>query len=467
MVAAQPAPEVTVGRFAALLAALAVAVVTQTVLALTYGSAPGAARDGWHVALILGLLLSAPSAGVIWAVWMVRSLRGGWRIGLLVVGAGVLMRAPYLGAGPMLEDDHFRFLLDGAMVAHGLSPYAHAPEALLRGVDGVPAGLVEAGRGVISAINFPDLRSIYPGAAQALFAFAHLLAPWSVDGLRLVVFVAEALTALLVWRALAASGRPPLLVALCWCNPLMAFTLTGQAHVDAALAPPLLAALFAVARSRGGAAGVLLGLATGIKLWPLLLAPLVARALWPNRRALVAFALTLPVMTLLLCGPLLWSSRHAGAGLTAYAGGWSVANAPYAWVSYLFFHLLGPGSGEMILRALLVAAAAGASLAVAARKTAGLDDLVRRAAILAAAVFYLSPAQFPWYVAWFLPLAAAGGLWSLVAASVGLPVYHLFFPLAAAGLRDVHSFGLAFLHLVPVIVTALLVRGASRSGAST
>jgi hypothetical protein len=32
-----------------------------------------------------------------------------------------------------------------------------------------------------------------------------------------------------------------------------------------------------------------------------------------------------------------------------------------------------------------------------------------------------------------------------------LPIYYLFFPLAAAGSRDVHGFGLAGLHLAPVL----------------
>jgi hypothetical protein len=453
-------------RITVLVVAIALAVATQAGLALAYGSSPGAARAAWPVALTLCFALALPTAAVLWAVWAARDRSAGLRIGLVIAGAGALMRAPFFGAGPLLEDDHYRFMLDGAMLSQGLSPYAHAPEALLRGATGVPPALVEAGRGAIEAINFPDLRSMYPGGAQALFALAHLIAPWSVDGLRAVIFVMEALTALLVWRALAVSGRSPLLVASVWCNPLMAFCLTGQAHVDAALAPPILAALFAAHRQAGALAGLCLGLAAGVKLWPILLAPLIARALWPERRALAIFALALGLTTLALCGPLMWASLAAQSGLTAYAGGWSVNNAPYAWASWLFFRLIGPGTGEAVLRALTVVAAAAASLAIAARRPDGLDPLIGRAALLAAAVFYLSPAQFPWYAAWFLPLAAAGGQWPLVAASVGLPIYHLFFPLAQAGDRDIHGYGLAILHLAPVLLAAVLMRRASRAGGS-
>jgi hypothetical protein len=283
--------------------------------------------------------------------------------------------------------------------------------------------------------------------------------------LRVVIFAAEAMTALLIWRLLAGTQQPQLLVALYWCNPLMAFCLTGQAHVDAALAPPIMLALLAAHRRMGLSAGLGLGLAVGVKLWPILLAPLIARALWPDRRTLAGFVLASGGATLLLCGALLWASLSADAGLTAYAGGWSVNNAPYAWLSYGFFLFAGPGTGERVLRALVILAAAAASLAVAYRKPEGLESLVGLAAVLAAALFYLSPAQFPWYAAWFVPLAVASGNRALVAASVGLPVYYLFFPLAAAGLRDVHGYGLAALHLVPVLLLALLIRKPSRAGA--
>jgi hypothetical protein len=245
----------------------------------------------------------------------------------------------------------------------------------------------------------------------------------------------------------------------------MAFCLTGQAHVDAALALPILAALFAAHRRAAAAAGLCLGFAAGVKLWPILLAPLIARALWPDRRALAVFAIALSATTLALCAPLFWASLSADAGLTAYAGGWSVSNAPYTWASLLFLHLFGPVSGEVALRGLIILTAAGASLAVAARRTDGLETLIGRAALLAAALFYLSPAQFPWYAAWFLPLAAASGSWPLAAASIGLPVYYLFFPLAADGSRDVHGYGLALLHLAPVLLTAWFIRRAITAGA--
>jgi alpha-1,6-mannosyltransferase len=450
--------------YLALLCALGFAVATQAALALGHGDAALSTRDEWTTALVLWMSLSVSALAVIGGTWTMRGIPMSRGIALAIVLAGIFMRAPYFGTGPMLEDDHFRYLLDGAMVARGLDPYAVAPVALSGGLTRIPPDLIADGSTTIAAISFPALRSIYPGGAQLLFALAHLAAPWSIDGLRAAIFAMEALTAILVWRLLVACGRTPIATTLYWCNPLMAFCLTGQAHVDAALGPPILAALLATHRRAGALAGCALGLAAGVKLWPILLAPLLARALGEDRRCLASFAFTLAGTTLVLCAPLLIASRGTDAGLVAYATGWSVNNAPYAWASLGLRHVLGPDGGESALRVLVVLAAAGASLVIAARPPRNIGDIVFRACLLAALLFYLSPAQFPWYAAWFLPLAAASAAWVAATATIGLPVYFLFFPMAASGQAALHHFGFAFLHLVPVLLIAYAARRRVRAG---
>ncbi|MCZ8373864.1 MAG: hypothetical protein O9342_00695 [Beijerinckiaceae bacterium] len=451
-------------RFVLLLAALAGAVIAQIAIALVFGSMAGSARDSWIVSMPLFVLLASSGGFVLWTVWHARALAFSPRVWMAIVLAGLLMRLPYFGTGPMLEDDHFRYLLDGAMVANGFSPYALSPQDLLNGSHGASAGLVAAGRQVIEAINFPDLRSVYPGTAQLLFAIAHAVMPWDVDGIRLIVLCAEGITALLVWHVLKISGRPAHGVMLYWCNPLMAFSLTGQGHIDAALVPAVFVALLAGWYGRSLVAGMALGMAVGVKLWPILLAPLLARVLWPNRQALVVFALGLAITSAILCAPLVLASLSPHAGLAAYAGGWSVNNAPFAWLSYGALHLIGPTTGEQALRLTLAALGISLSLLVALKRPEDPGRLFGSAALLAASVFYLSPAQFPWYAVWFLPLALAGGRWALAAATIGLPVYFLFFPLAAEGQRDIHTYGLAALHVMPVLMVSVLVHRSSRQG---
>lgn len=444
--------------------ALVLAVASQVWLAWTYGAMPASRRGEWMVAGPLTLVLAVPTAAVLWSALAVRSVPAGAGMMLAIGVAGLCMRLAYFGAGPLLEDDHFRYLLDGAMLASGASPYALAPEMVLRAPDLAPFSVDAAARDTIGQINFPDLRSIYPGTAQILFGLAHVVQPWSIDALRAIVLACEVATAGLLWWLLVRLGMPGQLTALLWCNPALAFLFTGQAHIDAALAPFVLGALLATQAGSGIAAGVLLGLATGVKLWPALMAPLAMRYLWGRGRKLAGFIVAFGIAGAVLCAPLLVASLSPHAGLVAYATGWNMNNAPFAWLSRFATALAGDGHGERVLRGMAAGLSLGLAVAMAWRPVADLRDLVQRAALLTAGLFYLSPAQFPWYVIWFLPLAAASENRALLAASAALPVYFLFFPLADAGLREVFGYGVAALHLVPVLALAVLARGGFAEG---
>ncbi len=384
-----------------------------------------------------------------------------------VAVTGLAMRLPYFGLPPLLEDDHYRYLLDGAMVANGYNPHVRAPLDLLQAASLPPdlAQLVEAGRGVIARVNFPDLRSMYPGGAQLIYAAAHLIMPWSLDALRIVMMLFEIATFGLLLLLLQKTGRSQLWAAFYWCNPLMAFTLTGQAHVDAAIPPLVLASLlFAAARNAAGA-GVTLGLAVGVKFWPVLLAPLLARMLGPSLRPVIIASAAGGLTSVTLCLPAILSAFGESSGLAAYSTGWSINNAPYAWLSWMIF-TVWPVDGERLLRLSLALAVGVAALAAAARPVADLAQAGVRALAVAALLFYLSPAQFPWYAAWFLPLAALTGNRPLLLASATLPVYYAFFPLAAAGQAHVHGYGVAALHLLPVLA-ALAISRLRRSAGAT
>ena len=71
--------------------------------------------------------LTVSGVAVTGAVWAMRDKPLARGTSLAIALAGILMRIPYFGAGSMLEDDHFRYLLDGAMVARGLDPTPSHP----------------------------------------------------------------------------------------------------------------------------------------------------------------------------------------------------------------------------------------------------------------------------------------------------------------------------------------------------
>jgi hypothetical protein len=262
---------------------------------------------------------------------------------------------------------------------------------------------------------------------------------------------AEVAGVMLLAAVLRRAGLPVMRAAIWWCCPLLPVVLTNAAHVDALLPPLLLGALLATLAGRGALAGGLLGLAAGVKLWPLLLVPLLAR--WLPVRAWVPAAIAFALAAGVTLAPLLATAAAPDAGLAAYAQGWLVNNAPLAWVPAAF----GPGIGG-VLRPVLALAGAAVALAVAREAPGEPAALLRGALIVAAATFYLSPAQYPWYAVWFLPFAAALGCRALLLPAVLLPFYYAFFPLHALGLGAVFNHGVAAIHLMGV----LLMLGLSR-----
>lgn len=362
---------------------------------------------------------------------------------VLVFGAA--MRLGWLGTPLVLDTDALRYLWDGALAAHGMWPWGAPPAA------GVPPALGTEGATLLPELRFASLRTIYPATAQAAFLLAHALVPWDLLGLRLVMLVAEAATVVLLAALLRRAGLPAMRAAAWWCCPLLPLVLTNAAHVDALLPPLLLGALLATLGGRGIAAGTLLGLAAGVKVWPLLLVPLLGRWLPPGARlpALLAFV----AVAGLTLAPLLATAAGPDAGLSAYARGWVVNNAPLAWARTA----LGP-EAALALRPLLGLAAAAVALAVALRPAGNAAALVRAALAVAAAAFYLSPAQYPWYAVWFLPFAVLLGCRALLLPAVLLPLYYLVFALRGPGPAWFFAHGVAALHLLPVLVWLLVAR---------
>lgn len=383
----------------------------------------------------------------------------GW---IVLMGCGLAMRLAWIGAVPPLEDDYFRYLWDGAVVARGLDPYAVAPQLVADGA--APAAYlrlaaVPGAAPVLGGINFPDLRTIYPSVAQAAFAVAHVIAPFQVDGLRLIFLGAELATLALMIAILRDLGASPMWAALYWWNPLPAAMLVGLAHVDALIPPLVLGAVLVASRSRPILAGVLAVLAAGVKIWPLLLVPVMLWPLLRQPRQLVMAAVSLAAVLVVATGPVLMSAVRPGSGLTAFAEGWSNNNALYAWAVYLLAS--GTGSWDVagaIIRLAVALAAGLVAMGMAMRGTDTPVSIAQRALVVAAATFYLSPAQFPWYAVWFLPLAVIARSWPLMLASATLPFYYLFFPLWHTGRGAAFLYGAAFIHSVPVLLALVYAR---------
>ncbi|MGW7681043.1 glycosyltransferase 87 family protein [Kribbella sp. NPDC054772] len=242
-------------------------------------AAIGAAYLDWwpNVVLVTGSLL------VLAVVWR---FGRGLSLAAVVIVAG-LCQVPGLLHAPITSTDAYRYVWDGRVQLSGHSPYAHVPldDSLARlrdpklfpglsptdrsGITGIPADAAEQPvDDARTRINRPSVPTIYPPVAEAYFAVAALVTPWSAGTLGLQI--AAALLAIALTWLLAVQN--PRWAALWGWSPIVALEAGNAAHIDVLAALLITAAVVTTAR-RPKLAAVLLGAASSVKLLPLLLLP--------------------------------------------------------------------------------------------------------------------------------------------------------------------------------------------------
>lgn len=390
----------------------------------------GLVARAWADARGATLGLAVAALGYILALVLiklgaVRLSATGWLFALAVslVARGLLIAAP-----PVLEDDVYRYMWDGAVTRSGESPFRFSPQEVMdRRLDRpFPARLSSGERERIDAlaelsrtpaieaaflrINYPSVPTIYPPAVQGIFATVDAVGRGRVWAMKLAFTLLElAAAAAIAWGLRVRNQPREWLVAFLW-SPLLLVSFAGAAHMDALPMAAVALSLTALLAKRPLLAGAALGVAIGAKLFALVLVPLLARRLgW--RGLLIAAATVAASYAPYLNEPRLLE------GLQTYAATWR-------------FNSAGFGLLAMIIddrTARIVAGVLVAGIAVAAAWRLARVDILSRTATVLATLVLLAPAVNPWYVAWLAPLVAWTMTPWLIALSIGVLGYYAHF----------------------------------------
>ncbi len=355
----------------------------------------------------------------------------------IILAGGLAMRLALMFSTPALEDDWYRYLWDGGVTAHGFNPYEASPDD----AQGEPyhyslQPLAQQSGVVIERVNHSELTTVYPPVAQAAFALAHFISPWSLTAWRIVCLAAECATLLILLALLGHIGRSQIWVALYWLSPLAAKEFINSAHMDAVVMPFVLGAALLSVKQRHLSAAAVLGLAIGAKFWPLLLAPLILRPLLSNPSRLAVAVCILAALTLAAAAPMLAGATGDTAGLTAYATYWRNNSAHYGLLEKALSFVMKPFVLDTRIpgqaaRVLLAGLAGAFALWTARKPVTGAQDLLKRLGLMTAAVVLLSPSQFPWYAAWVLPFLVFTPWSGLLLMTALIPIYYAGFYFSA------------------------------------
>lgn len=308
----------------------------------------------------------------------------------VVLGFGLLFRALMLPTPVYLSSDLFRYLWDGRVQLAGVNPYRYAPSA--------PELAHLRDRDIHPRINRPSARTIYPPAAQWLFALAAALAPGSIVGWRLLLFLFEVATIAMLLLLLQRLGAPPTPVIIYAWSPLVVFEGVQAGHVEAAMIPLILVALLLRQTGSPVLAGVALGLAVLMKLYPAVLLPAWWRRddwRFPAATAATVGLGYLPYVAALGAGALGFLPEYLASPEDHNIGLRALLTYPFGFTSEV---------ARGVAMAVLFAALAATVVIIGRRAGQDSPGLWRASTLAVCSYLLLVPtAMHPWYVVWVVP----------------------------------------------------------------
>ncbi len=337
----------------------------------------------------------------------------------------LLIRAPFCMA-PYHSNDVYRYVFEGRLVTHGLSPYAISPD------DARGAHLHDETHG---KINHPDFATIYPPLAQAFFATC-VAAGAHATAMRNAVLVLDLLVVVLLLAWLRRTGRPPRYAIVYAWSPL-AVAGAAVGHYDPLMLLFLVGVGVASAAKRTNTAGALLGLAILAKTMAVLLLP------WLALRHRRAFALALLVVAV---GYAPFWGDDVFSSLLSFGADFAFNGSIYRGLAWL-----SSAHATLLAGVLLVAWTALVALTQPRWSVA--------CALTMAGLLALSPTVHFWYLTWFLAVLGAVGaqrwtwpllLWSCTAL-FSSETYRAHY----AGEPFLERFALTWLEYLPPLALAL------------
>ena len=388
---------------------------------------------------------------------------------------GLSARLLFVPSEPILEDDFYRYFFDGSVVVHGHNPYRISPNE----VQGIPsitdalsnrkldfngqAKYTDQGKPSLAYLKqeplfervaYPHVQSIYPPVAQFFFSLTSIISSFDIYIWRLILLAAELVTFWLLLKLLVLYRRPKFLIALYWLNPIVIIQGINSAHMDLLLVPFILSALYCLHKAKYKYSATLLALAVGIKLWPIVLAPIAAYQVYtrkkPSKKALVHFTMTFVGLTGMIILPQIIAFNYF-SGLHQYSQFWQVNAFVFSVIESCLEYILYDANLSwfedlnqmakiltMVMFSLFVIYVTKPNRMVVKPRIANKSTcevpffcVGYQWLWVIFVLFILSPTGYPWYSIWFFPLLVLHfrvETRAMILLTATLPLYNLRYP---------------------------------------
>ena len=446
---------------------------------------PDAARANRPIPFLLGLF------GLAFAIHLVANLAicripDSRRLAVFIVATSALFRLVLIPSTPIQEIDIYRYMWDGAVSSRGVNPYRYSPHQVISAAtqdipsEQIPddlSDLISVARSsaalseIVQRVHYGYLPTVYPAVSQVVFAAAHWTTPANAStAMHLtvmkswIVLFDLATLVLVIWLTRRLKIGQGLSILYGWC-PLLMKEFANSGHLDAiAVFLTTLAIYLALvsSASRGRKrswlpkiAALVLGLAVGAKLYPIVVAPLLLLYLARSCRDIWVPAIVFIATVTICCWPMLprdektqigaiEQSVNPGDGIVAFLRHWEIndlffltlienvnptaslspSERPWfsvlprrlertrqAWCDFVserfstnLFPIRPQDVPFLTARAITLLVFAIVGLTLAVRCSGDEMSFVRGAFLTIAWFWLLCPTLNPWYWSWALPL---------------------------------------------------------------
>ncbi|MEM7396440.1 MAG: glycosyltransferase 87 family protein, partial [Verrucomicrobiota bacterium] len=220
--------------------------------------------------------------------------------------------------------------------------------------------------------------------------------------------------------------------------------------------PVMVGAVLLALKQQPIRSGLLLGIAVGTKLCPLILTPLLFRPWLTRLKSLFPALLVFGAAIGLGMLPLYLGGLDETSGFVRYGKTWEMNDGIFLLLLGLSKSILGIAnpadeSVQMLARIMVIISIWVMALACAIKKPPSAESLVARCLAIMAFAFMFSPTQFPWYFIWSLPFLTLYPNRALLLLTALLPMYYLRFYFEDIGQVDFFDNRLVWAQYVPVL----------------
>ena len=350
-----------------------------------------------------------------------------------IIFTGLLARLIMIPSIPVLEDDFYRYLWDGAVTANEFNPYVFSPYQVQIQEPDVPDKLIkladESGD-VIKKINHPKMRTLYPTLSQIVFAFSYFLYPWNLTAWKFIMLIGDLFLLFFLIKILRELKLPISLVAIYWLNPIVLHEFFNTAHYDLFSLLFTAISFYYFLRNENVTASITLALAVGFKLWPIILFPFYLRRLVNDKVKFVNSLIAFSVFLIIIFVPVLRAGWDENQGFMKYAANWINNAAFYTLLTdsiqiftntFKIYYVCADCVARWIIIGIMIT-----TVLWLIRKPL-IDNLefAEKILIAVAVMFLISPTQFPWYYTWLILPLIFRPKFSLLMYSFLIPLYYL------------------------------------------